>query len=944
MGLNVIYTNADQLINKRDELSMFIAGREPDIICVTEVIPKAQVQPIAPAQLLINGYNMYVNFDFSRSKLGASGRRGICIYVAARLQAREMAFPDNGFNEQLWVRIKLCGDDSLVIGGIYRSPSSEAHQTVELCNLLTDITRQNPSHLLIMGDFNFCEIDWRCGLSTAPPGHPSHQFLEATQDAYLIQHIREPTRFRIGNIPHTLDLVFSNEEGMVSNVSYHPGLGKSDHVVIKFRLNCYSPSTESRGIKYNLDRGNYEQMAEKIREIRWEETERLDLKNHYLFFVSNLKQVMDDFIPKLRARRKKKNIYMTRFAMSLRKKKSKLWKIYMRTQDALDHARFVRVRNDLRSLTRKLRRKYEQELVRKLKQNPKCFWQYVNTRLKTRSGVEDLEKPDGTLASSNLEKANVLANFFASVFTDEDQSEVPGLDVEWQGPVLDNFEFTSEMVERKLLDLRTSSSPGPDGVHPRVLKELAAPLSSPIRELFKKSLEEGQVPEDWKQGEVVPIHKGGRKQDPSNYRPVSLTSVLSKVMESIIRDRLVEHLKESEKLTDAQHGFLAKRSCATQLLTCLEDWTRHLEEGNPVDVAYLDFRKAFDSVPHRRLLRKLYDLGIRGDTLRWIGAFLTGRKLQVVVNGARSAAISVKSGIPQGSVLGPTLFIAYVNDLPEAVHCPVKLFADDAKLYTSVEGAHSQIQMQEDLDALGEWSRKWLLPFNLAKCKTLHMGHGNTQHQYRILDSPLCQVSVEKDLGIFIDDKLKFRKQAAAASNKGNQVLGVIRKSFEHLDKKTVPLLFKTLVRPILEFGNVAWGPFYKQDQRLIERVQRRATKLVQEIKDLTYEERLQALQLHSLHYRRRRGDMILVYMLMNGSVDLRKEDFFRTPPVGTTRGHPMKVAKPRATSRPRRNNWSTRTVNDWNSLPVHVIQATSLNQFKNRLDEFWADHVHDIP
>ena len=245
---------------------------------------------------------------------------------------------------------------------------------------------------------------------------------------------------------------------------------------------------------------------------------------------------------------------------------------------------------------------------------------------------------------------------------------------------------------------------------------------------------------------------------------------------------------------------------------------------------------------------------------------------------------------------------------------------------------------------MAEWSKKWLLPFNLAKCKTLHIGHRNPQYHYRIQDSPICQVSEEKDLGIFIDDKLKFRKQAAAASSKGNQILGVIRRSFELLDRKTVPLLFRTLVRPILEYGNVAWGPFYKQDQRLIERVQRRATKLVQDIRNLPYQERLQALQLHSLLYRRRRGDMILVYMLMNSSVDLRRDDFFRAPPIGTTRGHSMKVAKPRANSRPRRNNWSVRTVNDWNSLPAHVIQATSLNQFKNRLDEFWADHVYDIP
>ena len=566
--------------------------------------------------------------------------------------------------------------------------------------------------------------------------------------------------------------------------------------------------------------------------------------------------------------------------------------------------------------------------------------------MKTKAGIEDLKKPDGSFASSDQSKADLLANSFANVFVLEDCSVIPGLVSRWDGPFLETVEVTPSVVERRLRSLKTSTSPGPDQIPSRVLCELATSLSGPVCSLFKKSLRCSELPLEWKQGSVVPIFKGGSRQEPLNYRPVSLTSVLSKVLEGIVRDRLMEHLIETGQLNNAQHGFLPKRSCATQLLASLEDWTRHIENGDSVDVAYLDFRKAFDSVPHQRLIQKLHDLGIRGPLLKWIEAFLVGRFQRVVVNGVRSEPISVRSGIPQGSVVGPILFVAYVNDLPDCVKSGIKLFADDTKLYASNRGTGTgdRNQMQVDLEALESWSATWLLPFNQDKCKILQLGHGNPQHEYTLLGSPVTRVTEEKDLGVVVDEQLKFRRQAAAAISKANQILGIIRRSFELLDEQVLPLLFKTLVRPHLEYGNVVWGPFNKEDQLLVERVQRRATRLVPDIRHLPYEERLRKLQLPSLQYRRRRGDVIMMYMLLNGDLDLEKGEFVLPAPSSSTRGHPLKLAKPRAQTRVRRNHWSTRVINDWNSLPDHVVLAPSVNVFKNRLDFHWSEHMYTFP
>ena len=924
---------------------MEIAGAEPDVVLITEVIPKAQLQPIESARLMLPGYQMYVNFDPSNSNLGPSGLRGICIYVSNVLQSCEVTFPDSDFSEQLWVRIKLLGGDSLLVGCIYRSPSSNDDSIQQFRHLLQLVMTSCPSHLLIAGDFNLGDIDWLNHLSLAPLSHCSHTFLEVINDFFLHQHVTFPTRFRQGNSPRVLDLVFTNEEDMVQNLHALPGLGKSDHIVLRFSLVGYTSQEPSTVPRLSLNRGDYARLAKLASETSWSVPEDTSVNAQYQSFRSKLENLCLQCIPYQQPRHRRRNIYMTKEAMSLRKKKRRLWQKYTRTGDILDNARFVRARNDLRWLTRRLRKDFEANLVQDIKKNPKRFWRYANTQLKTKARVQDLVRADGSVASTDMEKAQTLADFFNSVFCKEDgSSDIPVLNPSYEGPVLEDIEISAAMVESKLKRLKPASSPGPDQVHPKVLMELAASLSAPLSALYRSSLSSGQLPDDWKVGQVTPIFKKGRKDDASNYRPVSLTSVASKVLESIIRDQLLEHLCSTEQLSNAQHGFVPLRSCATQLLTTMEDCTGLLETGESVDVVYTDFRKAFDSVPHRHLLSKLHSLGIRGKLLQWFEAFLTNRRQRVVVNGAASSWSDVTSGIPQGSVLGPVLFVLYVNDLPDMVTSPVQMFADDMKIYRGIRSAVDHDQLQADLDTLAAWSRKWLLPFNVAKCSSLHMGTSNPKEIYNIQGVPLQQTRVERDLGVLIDDQLKFREQAADAASRANRILGLIRHTFCHLDCRTLSLLYKTLVRPLIEYGNQTWGPFNMADKKLVERVQRRATKLVPEIRHFPYQERLHALGLPSLQYRRQRGDMIAMFSIMHGRVRLNKEDFFNSPRTAQTRGHPLKVAKLQSLTRVRNNHFSIRVVNDWNSLPEDIVCAPSVEAFKNRLDRHWIALAYEYP
>ena len=590
--LNVIYTNADQLINKRDDLSMFIADKNPDIIMVTEVIPKAQVHSLPPSLLAIDGYTLYTNFDISTRNLGSSGIRGIAIFVHSSIKVSEVSFSCSDYKEQLWVKIPLLGPDRLLIGGLYRSPSGDGTKSVEmLADLLKEVTSAGFSHIVIAGDFNMPTIDWSRGLSTAPASHCSHMFIDVVQDCFLEQHILQPTRYRLGEEPHTLDLVFSNEDGMIRNIMYHPGLGKSDHVIITFDLECYTHRNTSMRAQ-NLHKTNFSLLNTLAKSADWEGDVDKSMQERYDHFKRTLHELTSRCAPPASTKAAKKNIYMTREALKKKKKKRSLWLTYLHTQDPIDYARYIRCRNDLRRLTRNLRQNFEKKLAKDAKQDSKAFWRYVHSRTKTRTRVEDLKQEDGSIATEDSNKAGVLNSFFSSMFTDEND-EVPQASVNYSGPMLEEVKVTPELVKRKLKKLRPYSSPGPDQIHPRVLFETAESITLPLTQLFQESLQSSVLPSDWKLGDIVPIFKKGCKQTPANYRPVSLTAVPCKVLESIIRDEILCHMTATNQLHNAQHGFRPKRSCATQLLEVLDDWSKATERGEPVDAIYLDFSKAY---------------------------------------------------------------------------------------------------------------------------------------------------------------------------------------------------------------------------------------------------------------------------------------------------------------------------------------------------------------
>ena len=674
--------------------------------------------------------------------------------------------------------------------------------------------------------------------------------------------------------------------------------------------------------------------------------------------TSNINQAIMDAVEKTVPTKKitpnaihRKPLWMNETALRIVRKKHHAWIRYLNTKDGEDYQRYIAARNKATHTIRRTRKEFESRLAKESRTNNKVFWNYVNSRRKSKVSIPALRREDGTLVEEDEEKAEILNRSYTKVFTREDMTTFPTFDNKVLLTEL-NIRLTKEAVLKQLQSLKVDKSPGPDLIHPRVLHELAETLSTPLYILFKASLDEGIVPKQWKTATVTPIYKKGDKTDSANYRPVSLTSVICKIFERILSEGIMEHLKANNLCCEQQHGFIGGKSTVTNLLEAMYVWTEALSHNLPVDIIFLDYAKAFDTVPHERLLAKISAMGIRGNILAWIRGFLTDRRQRVSVNAGSSGWADVISGVPQGSVLGPLLFTMYVSDIPDVLQNFVSMFADDTKLYQAVDVQTNSNNLQNDIDQLQAWAQSMQMRFHPEKCKAMHMGPANPRCKYQMTSTSnelhtLQVVEEEKDLGVIVDCQLKFSTHIQTQVNKANRVLGAIKHTFLALDRTAFINLYKSLVRPHLEYASAVWNPKLKRDKDALEGVQRRATRLVEGLSHLSYPERLAKLQLPTLQFRRQRADIIQAFKTLKKIDKLnytRECSFcggamFQPTLSTTTRGHDLKLQVQHQQGL-KKNFFSARVTDAWNKLSPETVNATSVESFKTRLAKEWGSRL----
>ena len=827
-------------------------------------------------------------------------------------------------SECVWCEISS-GTEKTLIGVCYRPPDSKIEEDERLFDIIKTISSET---VLIMGDFNFPSIKW--DLQSASDSN-SAKFLDCVDDCFLWQHVDVATRGE-----NILDLVLSSEQNLVESLTVGEPFGNSDHCVIRWDVVIKKCAIKTNRTYFDYYKADYEQIKAAAEQVDFKSiVNRKNLEEDWLAFKTNLENLRDSYIPKRRSKIKNAK-WVDRNVLRRTRAKSKAWKRYRKLKTEASYAVYkLKLQQSVKAI-RDAKVNFEKKLAQNIKHDSKSFYSHIRSKQRTKDKVGPLKNSSGKIIVDDEEAANHLNDYFVTVFTEENGCSIPVLEnMIKEEDNLSKFVIDENMVKKKLEQLRIDKSPGADGIHPRLLKELSSLISHPLAEMFQNSLDSGIVPEDWKKANISGVYKKGSRAECQNYRPISLTSIICKILESLIKDEIAKHLEKFELIKSSQHGFTKGRSCLTNLLEFFDDMTRLLDSGKPVDVIYLDFAKAFDKVPHKRLLNKIKSHGISGDIFRWISTWLENRQQRVSVNGKFSKWRDVKSGVPQGSVLGPLLFLIFINDLDNGIVSKICKFADDTKCGGAVGNDEEVSVLRSDLAKLTEWADTWQMKFNVDKCVVMHFGSQNNKNDYEMDEHKLKKSASERDLGVIICNTGKPSQQCITAARKANSTLGMIKRNIKSRDKDIIVRLYKTLVRPKLEYCVQAWNPFLKKDIEVLEKVQKRATKLISGCRNYNYEERLRYLDLQPLVVRRIRGDMIEVFKLVKGLEQVDSKKFFTLSENPRLRGHEYKLVKFRSRLDIRKYFFSNRIVNNWNSLPRHVVAADSVNTFKARLDKF---------
>ncbi|MEL7308662.1 MAG: reverse transcriptase family protein, partial [Pseudomonadota bacterium] len=392
-----------------------------------------------------------------------------------------------------------------------------------------------------------------------------------------------------------------------------------------------------------------------------------------------------------------------------------------------------------------------------------------------------------------------------------------------------DVDITLEKVYTTLKSLPIKFSEDHNGFSYAILKNGGIVLSTQITRLFKLSLSYSDIPKDWKKSVILPIRKkGSAVSTAEGFRPISITSCFCRTLERIIRNSVVEFLDRNDIINKSQHGFRQRRSTASALLSYANVLSSALDSGMCIDAAYFDFSKAFDSVRHDHLIQKLANIGIAGNLLSWIMNYLSDRSQVVKINSIISSEKQVTSGVIQGSVLGPLLFTIFVNDIDDNVNnCVLLKYADDIRIYRCFKAcpAHqneNSYLFQTDVNALMAWSMRWDLKFNYSKCCILHFGRSNIRSPYKLNNHDLTEKKLEKDLGILFSVDFKFDDYIHLIAKKANKQLGLITKVFSLKNPQVIIQLYKTFVRPHLEYNSIIWSPYTKKNENIIEKIQKK--------------------------------------------------------------------------------------------------------------------------
>ena len=934
-------------------------------MCITETW---LTDSISSAQTQLSGYHCI------RSDRDSRRGGGCAIYLHNSLvPSDELVISDINNN----IAAVYVEDLHLILATVYRPPDAPDHEFSaaldKLQRMIDDHSKDDRSaDLYITGDFNLPLFDWdQCQIPPHPPNGAYSRLMIFIEENFLSQMVNEPTR-----VNSILDLVLTNCPQYILDVDTE--LTKlSDHKLVKCLLG-FNPISKSEMVStaieehsfraVNYHKANMEALNEDLGQVDWYTLKKLcDENQDYdgsmfkeLLVLTVLQLTLKHSPSKFLSGGTRKN-KTERELNSLKMKRRKLNRKISELKDLNPLSRRIQQLELDSNLTayeikdvivNRLTQK-ELEAVETIKSNPKFFYSYAKRLSKSKSTVGPLKNSDGLLTNKAAEKAEILQQQYVSVFSNPENADLEACKSYVQthhGKELSDFHVTLEDIKEAIGELDPYSAAPDWDIPAKVICGCKETIATPLWLLWRDSFNKGVIPKDLKMQYITPIYKKGNKTEAVNYRPVSLTSHLIKIFERVMRKHLVKHLEENEILPDSQHGFRSKRSCLTQLIEHVDEVLKALNGGNEVDVIYLDYSKAFDKVDHQVLLAKMKMYGINGKFYDWIKDFLSNRSQTVVVDGSKSSFQEVKSGVPQGTVLGPVFFILYVIDMVmSAKNSKTLTFADDTKLLRVIAQLLCQALLQTDLTSVIQWSiannmvlheDKFVVMNYCLKAWHLlrELPFSVETRQYTTTEGKILEAShYTRDLGVYLSDDCTWSYHINTMTRDARRIASWVLGAFRDRSIVTMMTLFKSLVRSKLEYCCPLWNPSKISDIQTIENLQRQFTRKIYGMSKIDYWERLKFLKLLSLQRRRERYTIIHTWKILNEKAPNNiGMNFYSSARLGIRATVPNFSHQAQKTySSAFDNSFSVKATRLWNALPKSVNSVTKLEPFKVALGEF---------
>jgi Reverse transcriptase (RNA-dependent DNA polymerase)/Endonuclease-reverse transcriptase len=819
----------------------------------------------------------------------------------------------------------------------YRPPNATFASSKQLFDFINTNISTYPNYI-IMGDFNFPHINWK---NLSGQQETDTLFLDFVADINANQLISEPTRgFSV------LDLLLVSDDHAVNGVTIEPPFGNSDHNSVA--CSVWFPShrafpSDTTNNKHLFHNADYDLIREFLLTDPFApmyELSQNDPACLWAFFKNCLTNIFNEFIP-LRPTslsKRRRPPWFSSHTIHLSNVKKRVWqKLKLRPNDLTLKEKYSEACESLKMACTFAKLGYEKQLFFNKSANPRKFYKHINAAKSSPPCLSNLTTDDGVTHTDHHDIANIMNDYFVSVFT-TDNCTLPNCALLETYPEFNSFHINDNDVLNAIKGLKANAASGPDDIPAAFIKQLACFFVKPLKFLFRSFLSGGYCPPDWKIAHVVPIPKKNFTNIPSNFRPISLTSVFSKIFEKIVHQKISEHACKYKIIPSSQFGFLKGKSTCDNLLSFLHNCFVNVENNIGTDVIYLDFSKAFDSVSHEKLLLKLSTVGFGGEILAWLRSFLVGRVQCVSCSGHLSNTSVVTSGVPQGSILGPLLFLLYIHDMPNVISpgTSILFYADDCKVFRPIFNNTDRVTLQNDLNQLLIWSSDWQLPFNVKKCCVLNVGSHSIAHEYFINNLPLNITYNICDLGLTYDSKLCFDEHINILVKKAKSVSYFITSCFVGHEANFYVNLFKTYVRPIVETNCLLWCPWKIYLIDAIESVQRRFTKRVFYMcfpgTNVTYCERLHVLNLQSLEERRYIVDCTYLFNILHSNNVSVLHSYFVSS--GGLR-HQLDIKRHMITNSHFFHFWSNRVIRLWNSVDVCIRELHSFPLFKSNIASF---------